>query len=51
MLMKIYYESPDMEQLFMSNLVPLCTSGEMQGTADIASVTFSEENWNIFGDK
>ena len=49
MRMKIYYESPDMEQLFMSNLVPLCTSGEVQGTADIASVT--EADWNIFGDK
>lgn len=49
MRMKIYYESPDMEQLFMSNLAPLCTSGEVQGTADIASV--SEENWIIFGDK
>ena len=49
MHMKIYYESPDMEQLFMSNLAPLCTSGEMQGTANIASV--DETDWNIFGDK
>lgn len=48
MLMKIYYESPDME-FAISNGAPLCASGEMQGTADIASVT--ETDWIIFGDK
>ena len=47
--MKKNYRTPDMEDYSVFGAMPLCTSGEIDGSATIDNVT--EEDWNIFSNQ